>query len=270
MNKENFPNIKELFKNFEGRKKMLRGIKRYNIRPVMFYRPDLYTHSLHLGLILHDLADNINQVFGDKVDIEKTILMGLIHDDLELVMGDIQAAHKARMTPEQTAELLETESKAITEISQKFPKKIGNYNYESLLREGNDRKTIEARLMHFADQLDGLCESLHEVYGGNKKFELNIVTDGYGAHPSPTRFYVQIISDFSKNYPEIQPLFETKHPFLTPLPTINFKKTVLKNKPHTKQSILNNVGYTLYDHWRKIIREYADEKLYSNLYLKQE
>ncbi len=270
MPKQNFPNTKELFKDFTGREDMLRAITRYHIRPVMFYRPNLYTHSSHLGWILHDLSNNISEAYGDAVDIEKTILMGLVHDDLEIIMGDVQAAHKAKMSADQTADLIQTESDAIKEISKKFPENIGKYNYESLLREGNHGDTIEAQLMKFADQLDGLCESLHEVYGGNESFATKVIIDEYGSHPSPVNAYTEIILNFKKNHVDIQSLFTTEHPFLTPPLEIDFSKIAQTNQPHTKESLLDQVGYPIYDHWKSIVLTYAEDVEYKNLYLKKE
>ena len=269
MNKQNFPDINKLFEDFKDRDDMLRGVTRYSLYSPMFYRTNLYTHSLHLGWIINELMPNLNQAFGVKVNMDKLLVMALVHDDLEIIMGDVQAAHKEAMDKKQADELDKTEKQAINEIAQRFPEKIGQYNYKDLLTEAQALETLESQILRYVDLLDGMCEALHEIYGGNKTFATNAV-DEYGRHPTPFELYIPRMSKFTETYPETKPLFDTDSPLLNIPQVINFKNIAQSHSPHTKESLLKDVSYPLYDHWKKMIREYADEDEYKNLYNKKE
>ncbi|MBU0964620.1 HD domain-containing protein [Patescibacteria group bacterium] len=260
-----FSDTKKLFQDFTDREKLLKRVTRYDMYKPMFYRSNLFTHSQHVAWIIHDLAPNLQQAFGDSINIAKAIIMALVHDDLEIIMGDVMSSHKENMNPEQTKELHQTEKKAIQEISKKFPEKVGPYNYIKLQLEANDLTTLEAQVFKYADWTDALAEALHEVYAGNTAFAIN-VSDKYGKNSTAFEYYIPRLTDFAQTYPKTAALFQTESPFLEKPKMLNFLEIAKNNSPHTINSIINSVNYPLYDHWKQIIKQYAAPEIAKLLY----
>lgn len=269
MHTNNFPDTNTLFKDFKNREQLLRAVKRYSIRKVMYYRPDIYTHSLHVGWIIHSLASNLIDAYGDTIDIDKAIIMAFVHDDLEVIMGDVQAAHKVKMNEKQTRELHQTEKNAINRIAKKFPATLGPYNYRKLLLEAQTQNTFESEVMKLGDWLDALGESLHEIFAGNTSFTKS-TTDEFGTHPNPVEFYITRHKEFPIKFPKLKPLFATKSPFLIPIKALDIQQTALHSKPHTKESIQQNTGCAQYDEWKHVIKQYAGPEEYEKLYSQME
>ncbi|MDP2683830.1 MAG: HD domain-containing protein [bacterium] len=269
MNKQNFPNIKELFKDFTGREQKLRAITRYSLYSPMFYRTNLYTHSQRVAWITHSLSENIKQAFGNTIDIKKAIIMAMIHDDPEIIMGDYQSGVKLKMSDQELKKIDEIEIKAIQKITSQFPKQIANYNYQELQKEIFQNKSPEAKLLKLTDRLEAFNEALHEIYGGNPTFAIN-VTNEYGKILTPFEQYVEYLTKFPEIYPGMKPLYLTESPFLLKPSMLNFKKIAETNNPHSPESLKLKTGYPIYDHWKSIVIHYANEEEYKNLYLKKE
>ncbi|MFC1687001.1 YfbR-like 5'-deoxynucleotidase [Patescibacteria group bacterium] len=263
-------NIFSLFERFEGREQALREIKRFHIHPTMFYRSSLWTHSKHLVWIMKAMAPHIKEVFGESFNQAKAEIMGCIHDDFEIVMGDVQAGQKKKMDNKQLDQLDLQEKKAIEEISRRFPENIGPYNYKDLLNSIQQADSLEAQVIKFADKIDAFGESLHEIYGGNYKFMQSISDPIYGDIPAPLDYYVSFITSFPKQFPQIAKLFEQEFSLFEKPVKMNFVKIAKKRNPHTKESLKIDTGYTHYDAWMKIMLEYADDEELQNLYTQKE
>lgn len=188
-----------LFKDFHNRETKLRAITRYSSYPVMFYRTNLWTHSKRVAWITKAIAPGAQNVWSD-FNLEKAILMALCHDDQEIIMGDILAGNKAKMSAEQLAEVAKIEADAIDQITAQFPEKIGNYTYKELLTEIAEIKTPEAIVVKYADKMDGFGEGLHEVFANNPHFKTNLKNE-YGVIPTPCEYYLDYFKKFTKNLP---------------------------------------------------------------------
>lgn len=66
----------------------------------MMYRTNLYTHSYRVAAIVHALNPFAEKVFGKAYDERKAEILALVHDDAEIVFGDVQLGNKSRMTAE--------------------------------------------------------------------------------------------------------------------------------------------------------------------------
>lgn len=195
-------NVREyinLFKDFPDRETKLRAITRYSLYPVMFYRTNLWTHSKRVAWITETIAPSAQKVWPN-FDLEKAIIMALCHDDQEIIMGDIQAGNKAKMSAEQLAEVAKIEAEAIDRIAAQFPEKIGNYTYKDLLTEIAEIKTPESIVVKYADKMDGFGEGLHEIFSSNPHFNTNVINE-YGVIPTPREYYLHYFENFTKNFP---------------------------------------------------------------------
>lgn len=260
----------EIFKGFDGRDEALRRVVRYHIYSPMYYRSNLVTHSKHVLWLLQDTLPYIEHIFGSSFDTTKAQIMATIHDDPEIIMGDVQAGHKNKMSPEELKALAETERQAIVEVAKNFPKTILGYSYESLLHEANNLTTLEAKFLKFIDRFDAFGESLHELFAGNKAFAVSVLDKKYGIIGIPTPFYISYLTAFPEKTPEFKKLFQEPHILFTAPSEINLVKTVEKHRPHSPTSLAEPSGYPHYDFWKKVVLESGDTEEISLLHVQRE
>jgi 5'-deoxynucleotidase YfbR-like HD superfamily hydrolase len=233
------------------RERGLKNLYRYSMFDVMYYRPNLWEHSHRLYWMVEELAP-IAKKYLKKIDIEKARAMALVHDDAEMIMGDIQAGVKALMTKAQLAQVHKTERAAIKEISKKFPKTVHGYVYEKLLLEMAEKKTPEALLVTYVDKLDAHCESMHEVLGGNISLLRSVM------------FYVKTMAEIPTKYPRLKGFCADKTSPLTFVDNrtdtsgVKFSKYA-ELKPHTKESISVATDFPFYNEWRRIVLDRGGE-----------
>lgn len=138
------------------------------------YGHDLYLHSLMtcygaLGMT-KDLI-KIGRIGKKEVNLNKIILMALVHDDAEvayrldstLKFRDIASHLKDRMD---RRELYDMEIQAMRVVNNAW----GGNNYWSWLMEAFEHKTLESQLVKFADKYMAIWEGKHEVIAGNSDF----------------------------------------------------------------------------------------------------
>lgn len=234
------------------RKEKLDKIMRYSMFDKMYYRSSVYFHSKRILWLIEEIIPEAKKYL--EFDEEKIRVLALVHDDAEIITGDIQAGHKAKMSEEELELIKQNELKAIKEMVEKFPKEINGYNYESLLKESAKKNSIEAKLVSYIDKMDGYCESLHDLFAGNICILRSVL------------FYNNFITLFPYKFQEIGPLLKDgKHPLLditdrvSPL-YVESKNYTHLNKPHTKESILIDTDLPFYNFWRKTILEHGGEE----------
>lgn len=113
-------------------------------------------HSYRMTLIAFILANLVEK--DEPVDLKKLLLMCLIHDFPEARTSDLNYVNKRYV--------FVNEKKVIEEIKQSYP--CGE-TIEHLIKEYNDRATLESKLAHDADQLELLLFLKKEYELGNKK-----------------------------------------------------------------------------------------------------
>jgi 5'-deoxynucleotidase YfbR-like HD superfamily hydrolase len=259
----------DIFKDFKGREKALRNIIRWAIKPVMFYRPNLLTHGKHVYWLIKDIAPHIKKVFP-KFETERALMMALVHDDPEIIVGDVQAGSKLKMTKAQLKDLNEKEEQAIDKISKRFPKKVGEYIYKDLLIEAHNKKTLEAQIVNFVDKMDAFGEALHEVFAGNILFTQKSSSEYGNDIPTPVQFYIDFHRAHEKKVPLLTPLFATKESFFANPEERDFTAIANEGIVHSLESLKTQSRYFHYDLWKRIILKHADEEEIKNLITQKE
>src|SRR3989338_9858206 len=108
-------------------------------------------HSFVTALLAYFLAKQL-QKEGIKIDTEKVLKMGLVHDIGETIVGDVGTFVKG-MAGGVFKNIEEEGVKALVEDLDSKDEII------ELVSEYNDRKTLEARVVKAADNLDALAQA---------------------------------------------------------------------------------------------------------------
>lgn len=234
------------FRDLTGRKEELEQIERFCMYPVMYYRTNLYIHSLRVHWLVEELIPFVLQVWDSfNQGLAKTL--ALVHDDAEIITGDIQLGHKLKMSPEQLTEIDRQEEKAIEIISQRFPPVVNGFSYKQLLTHALKKDCLEAQIVSLADKLDAYGESMHELLAGNKDFI------------PPCENYTRILR-FPNKYPSFRDLFSCNHPLLLPSKDLNFLELASRGQPHTPETIKILTDCPQYNLWRELTVKKLGEK----------
>ena len=233
-----------VFEGFNGRDEALRKIIRYITYTPMYYRTNDLGHSQRVCWLVEELIPLAEKVYGSNFDGEKARTLARVHDDAEIITGDIQLGNKLLMTAEELAKVKYDEENAIEIISKRFPKSINGYSYRELLLHSLKKDCLEALLVKFCDKLDAFGEALHELAAGNRVFETGLPI---GVRP-PKDTYTKILSTFSQTHPEISALMSEDHPLFKPPQNIIFSSPSF----HTEESILKKTGHIHYDYWKEL------------------
>ena len=231
--------------DFTDRERDLRHITRWSINPVMFFRSNLWDHARHVAWLVEEINPYAVQVFGSEYDPHKAQLLALVHDDAEIITGDVQAGNKLKMTTSQLQEIEAQEMAAIEKLAVRFPTNLGGYVYKELLIEALHKTSREAQVVMLADKLDAYGEVLHEIYAGNPYFVKSPVTE-YGTIVPAYQFYLDYFAHFLKRYPTLTPLFQQKAWFFQQPQPLDFPAIGSKKKTPPAY-------YPHYNEWRAIL-----------------
>src|SRR5262245_38388561 len=97
------------------RERGLKALYRYSRFEVMVYRSNLWMHTHRMCWMIEELAPILKKHLP-KLDIDKCRVLALVHDDAELITGDIQAGEKALMKKSQLKKIDSDEAKAAREL----------------------------------------------------------------------------------------------------------------------------------------------------------
>ncbi len=239
------------------REERLKEIYRYSLFETMLYRSNNWMHEYRVSWIAEEVAKLIAPFAS--FDAEKVRVLGLVHDDAEIITGDIQAGHKAQMTSEQLAVLDENECTAVKTLAERYPKEINGYSYEELLMSAIHKDSIEGQIVSYADKFDAYCEGMHEFLGGNTTIITSLI------------FYARFFAQVREKLPLLKETFEKVQvsPFIFPFikspePGIQISfadYARFSGKPHTKESIrIDTLLFPFYDAWKKLVIEKGKEE----------
>lgn len=259
--------IEQLFGKFYGRQQALEHIYRYKNYPVMFYRSNLFTHARRVWQLAVHVSPYIKSEF-DSFDMIKFQLLSYVHDDIEIIIGDVPLAKKVRLNTLEIKELERAEFLAVSSLAKKFPKMVGSYLYGDLLNEALVCKTIEAQFVKYIDKFEGLAEACHEIFAGNQDFAKNLLYEGK-VMQTPFEIYLPYFKSFTSYYPQTKKVIDGAKSIFSPFPLFEFEEAVKVSKPHTKDSLLLSSGYFPYDKWKTIMSGLPEAEA-SNLYLQKE
>ena len=234
--------------SFVGREEALNSIKRFNDVHwgVMFYRTTVGFHVKRVLWILQDILEDVKVVYDSDFCSSFACELALVHDDAEIVTGDVQLYKKERMSAEERAAHDAQEIAAIDVLSINYPTMFKEFNYRFLLVAAKEKRHVESQLVSYCDKIDGMCEALHEVFAGNTRFI------------GPAENYVnKRIPEFPQKYPSLSCLIPGEHPFLKAVSAINGHELARNRKPHTAESVLQPTGIPHYDRWKELTIQYA-------------
>lgn len=242
------------FSGFAGRDEKLEKIIRYNMdrRTPMFYRTNLLIHSQRVALILADISEEVSKAYKEEFNYKKALTLALVHDDAEIVTGDIQLYHKDRMSDEELKKIHKNELKGINSLSSIWPSEINGFQYKSLLMNALNKNCLEAQIVSYCDKVDAFCECLHEVYAGNSKFT------------GPAKDYIDKIRGFPVKFPSLKKLLfgKLEHSLLTFPKDLDIEKILKEGKFHTIESIGKISGISHYDRWKELtIKNFGEDVL---------
>lgn len=229
------------------REEKLKNIKRYSYFDVMMYRTDVWMHTQRVLWMLEDIIPVAQKYIS--FDPEKARINALVHDDEEMVIGDIQAILKSLMSDADKKALDIKEKAAIETLIETYPKIVHGYEYKELLKSAKNKDTIESQLVTYCDKLDGLMESLHEVYAGNTSFIRSVV------------YYAQNLPLFQFKFPEIAKVLQSKDsPFTflgNRMEKLNHPSHAYTPAQHTEESIKVTLDFPFYKRWKELHAEHG-------------
>lgn len=252
---------------FEWREKALRSIYRYSNFKDFYYRSDLYTHSLRIFYTILSQWDFIIQMFPN-VSLKKTLVMALVHDDVEILIWDFQSANRLNLDQETLDILDNRESEGIKTLSKKFPRHLDSYIYETLLTEIFEYSSTEAQLVKFFDHLDAFWEALHEYFAGNQYVVTQVVVDD-DKIVLPFDYYINMFQKAEDKYLLLKDLLRKKQDYYTPFSLdferIDFEWTVKQYSPHTRESIKKEYPYEFYNFRKDAVLESKENEIITPL-----
>lgn len=254
---------------FSGREAGLRSVKRYSLYRTMWYRTDLWGHTRRVAWIVEELIPLAQKVFNESFDPAKAVALALVHDDAEIVFGDIQAGNKAKMSKEELAKVEQLERNAIEELIKKSPSQLGGYSYKELLLEAIGKTSLEYIVVSWADKYDAFCEALHELYAGNTLWTINVENE-YGKIDLPTEYYIKYFRSFEQKFPQSKALLLEKHTWLTLPEEPNILSIVKEHTEHTEDSLKKSKNYYPYDQWIDLTLKRGNQEDVKNLYIRKE
>ena len=145
----------EFFKTTGKLKSVLRHNKATKKR-----RENSAEHSWSVALFAWAIADELEKDLGTKLNQEKMIKMALIHDLVEIHVGDNPIwKPKNRLEKQQ-----EQEKKAAQKLFAQLPKKLGQEMYSFWLEFEAD-KTPEAKIVKSLDWLSAMIQKITTLQG---------------------------------------------------------------------------------------------------------
>ena len=220
----------------------------------MFYRTNDLIHSRRVLWHLEESIPNILEVYGNKFNVDFARTLALVHDDAEIIGGDVQLHDKEHMTPEESRALARKERAIIPEMVKRYNPVANGFSYKRLLTTAKNKGNLEAQFVSFFDKFDGGGEAWHEIWAGNSCFLLP-----GGGNNGHSGGYVRRLNDFPNKYPDMKRFFEHFPQYLPG--SFDFRSVAESSKPHTTESLQKDSGYPPYERWKRTIMKYEGTNL---------
>lgn len=150
----------------------LMNLKRYQ-NLFLFKQRSVAEHSWSVSRIAHSLALIEIHKFGKEVDIASLLQKTLMHDDLEVITGDI-LSHTKRRTPAMKRAVATLEKKVFSEEYANIIPSEWKEEFRTFTLDAKD-ETIEGHLLHASDVIDTLFEAVEEIKLGNKEYFVDVL-----------------------------------------------------------------------------------------------
>ena len=233
----------------KSREQELRNEYRYGFYTCpIFYKAHLWIHSARISWITREIATFLAELCPGKFDIEKVVALSIVHDDTEIIVGDIVGPVKMAFTPEEKAAYEQSCTDAIDVLYQAYGKQFKTYDYRELLQMEDAGDSLEYAIMKYADKLEWHLEVYHELLAGNKPFDDECVKSFWSTA-------YDLSYEYSLTYLEklLKALWLEKkdiqgHPILDIFTKYSSEEVLWKSKWfHTKESIDTLTGFPVYD-----------------------
>jgi len=116
---------------------------------------------------------------GIYVDLRKGLFYADHHDDPEIVTTDINPIKKRNATQGEKIKMEQDEKAAAREVDRLVQKPLGFDSFPREFEEYKSQKSLEARIVNYADKWDCLHEAIHEVVCGTNKNGFKEVINKY-------------------------------------------------------------------------------------------
>lgn len=163
----------------DTRENELKKILRYiDYTKSMYYQTNLVIHSHRVHEITKYLLKYLKH---ENLNEQLALNFALIHDDEEILTGDILSYKKDEFTKQQKLDYEKQCQIAKQQIISQYKNEL-NHTYEQTLNINKNSK--EYALIKFADKIDAHGEVCHEILAGNSEFTkeflyLNTTTNSY-------------------------------------------------------------------------------------------
>lgn len=162
------------------RAQRLHAIKRFGSIEKMTHRSNVFEHALRTSKHSKVFSSILIEL-GVEVDLGKVLFFADHHDDpeIEMVQGDIPTPIKRSATPEERARMEQDERDGAQKVDRLVQKPFGFRAFPIEFKEYKSQKSLEARIVNYADKWDGLHEAVHEVVCGDNKGKFREVIREY-------------------------------------------------------------------------------------------
>lgn len=175
------PDIAHIHFNSLGegeRMRRLSGIKRFATIKEMTHRTSVLEHELRVSR--HStLFAKMLIAFGERMDLKRVLFFADHHDDPELETGDIATSKKRTASKEELSKMEDDERFAAQRIDHLVQKPLGFRSFPEEFARLKAQKSLEAKVVNYADKWDGLHEAIHEVVCGNNQEGFKKVINDY-------------------------------------------------------------------------------------------
>lgn len=156
----------------------LSRIKRFGTIKEMTHRTSVLEHELRVSRHSTFFAKML-VAFGERMDLKRVLFFADHHDDPELETGDIATSKKRTASKEELSKMEDDERVATQRIDHLVQKPLGFRSFPEEFTEYKSQKTLEARIVNYADKWDGLHEAVHEVVCGDNQEGFKKVVNDY-------------------------------------------------------------------------------------------
>jgi len=244
--------------NHKKREKNLSKIYRYKaFTDTMFYRPNLLIHTKRVSWITQEISEILKKI-GIQFDWELAKTLAIVHDDAEIITGDIIAPQKARFTKRELEDYENKCKNAINILTEDFWKNFWKYNYKKLLLMEEEKNTPEYFIVKYADKLDAHCEVCHEILSGNTEFTKEFEAGRFWKVDSYD-FTFKHLREALKNLLNFINISEEKLPKNSIIffpEDSDFRERIYSPTIPSKENIDNIIWYYPYDFWKKLHKKY--------------
>ena len=121
-------------KKLLSREQELRNEYRYGFFSCpIYYKANLWIHTARISWITREIATYLAELCPGKFDIELAVALSIVHDDTEIIVGDIVGPVKMNFTPEEKAKYEQDCRDSIDILYQAYGRDFKTYDYRELL-----------------------------------------------------------------------------------------------------------------------------------------